>query len=141
MSDCPGARAGIVLASGVEFAIGPRTGRKVDVSVYFAGRKPEPNGVVRVPPDIVIEVSSPESRDKRRDRIEKMDDYAAFGVRWYWLGDPQWRTFEIWELGGDGRYVRACAAIGGRVDPAPGCEGLALDLDELWAKVDELIAQ
>ena len=134
------ARGGFGVASGVKFAIDERTGRKTDGSVYFAGRKPEPYGLVRVPPDIAIEVISPEARDERRDRIEKFDDYAAFGVRWYWLVDPQWRTFEIWELGADGRYVRACGAIGGKIDPVSGCDGLALDVDALWEEVDRLIA-
>lgn len=133
------ARGGFGVASGVKFAIDRRTGRKTDGSVYFAGRKPEPYGLVRVPPDIAIEVISYETRDERRDRIEKFDDYAAFGVRWYWLVDPQLRTFEIWELGADGRYVRACGAIGGKIDPVPGCDGLALDVDALWEEVDRLL--
>ena len=111
-----------------------------DVNAYLAGRKPEARGAVRVPPDVAIEIVSPEPRDERRDRVEKPDDYAAFGVRWYWLVDPELRSFEIWELGADGRYVRACGAIGGKIDPVPGCDGLALDVDALWAEVDRLLA-
>jgi hypothetical protein len=36
--------------------------------------------------------------------------------------------------------VRACGAIGGKIDPVPGCDGLAIDVDALWAEVDRLIA-
>jgi len=71
------------------------------------------------------------------DRIEKPDDYAGFRVRFYWIVDPALRTFEVLELGPDGRYVRAVAASAGSV-AIPGCEGLVLPLDQLWAKVDQL---
>ncbi|HEX8724306.1 MAG TPA: Uma2 family endonuclease [Gemmatimonadaceae bacterium] len=134
-------RGGMVFASGLKLAVRPRSGRLADVTAYLTGRKPEAYGAVRVPPDIAIEIISRDPRHERRDRVEKPDDYAAFGVRWYWLVDPELRSFEIRELGADGRYVRACGAGGGKIDPVPGCEGLALDLDELWARVDELIAQ
>lgn len=42
VSDCPGGVPRIVLASGVKFVIGPRTGRRADGSIYFAGGQPEP---------------------------------------------------------------------------------------------------
>ena len=85
----------------------------------------------------MIEVLSEGQRDARRDRIDKPDEYAAFGVRYYWLFDPVGRTLEVFELGEDSRYVRALAAATGKVN-APGCEGLVLDLDELWAEIDRL---
>ena len=93
---------------------------------------------MRRPPDVMIEVVSPSPRDVRRDRLEKRAEYAAFGVRWYWLLDPATRTLEIYELGSDGRYVWVLGAEGGRLDAISGCEGLVLDLDELWAEIDSL---
>jgi Uma2 family endonuclease len=131
---------GFVFGSGIKLAVRAQTGRLPDVVCYAAGRRPEPRGLVTVPPDIVIEVVSPTPRDERRDRIEKPDDYAAFGVRYYWLVDPDYRSFEVWELGSDARYVRAVAGVTGKVDRIPGCEGLVVDLDVLWAEVDRLDA-
>jgi Uma2 family endonuclease len=130
-------RGGVVGGSEAKFAVRATRGRKPDVTV-FVSRKPPRRGVVRVPPDIAVEVVSPTPRDARRDRIEKMDEYAAFGVRFYWLLDPQERTFEVYELAESGRYSRALGAADGTVKSIPGCEGLTVDLDALWKLVDSL---
>lgn len=92
---------------------------------------------MRVPPDIVVEVVSPSPRDERRDRIEKMDEYAAFGVRFYWLFDPSIQSLEIFGLTGS-RYARAARATEGALHHVPGCEGLTIDLDEIWDEISEL---
>jgi Uma2 family endonuclease len=93
---------------------------------------------VRRAPDVMIEVVSPRPRDVHRDRIEKLRDYATFGVRWYWLLDPATRMLEIFELGPDGRYAWTQGAAEGRLDAVPGCEGLVLDLGDLWTELDRL---
>jgi Uma2 family endonuclease len=94
--------------------------------------------VIRIPPDIAIEVLSPSARDSRRDRVEKPDEYAAFGICWYWLVDPEARSLEIHELGADGHYRQRVVQSVGIVHDVPGCPGLALDLDAMWTKADEL---
>lgn len=133
-------RGGFVFGSEGKFAVAPRRGRKPDVTVFLPGSpKPPARGLVRTPPDIAIEVVSPTPRDGRRDRIEKAREYAAFGVKWYWLVDPALRSLEIYELGADARYVRAVGEDHGRV-AIPGCEGLTLDLDAMWAEGDRLEA-
>ena len=53
------------------------------------------------------------------------------------LLDPELQTLEILELGTDGRYVHALDASAGRLEPIPGCEGLAIDL-ALWREAAEL---
>lgn len=133
------ARGARVAGSGAKFAVAPRLGRMPDVTVYFASSAPPPaRGLLFAPPDVAVEVVSATPRDVRRDRIEKLAEYAAFGVRWYWIVDPQLRTFEVLELGHDGRYVHALAADRGVVAEVPGCAGMSVDLDDLWAEVDSL---
>jgi Uma2 family endonuclease len=131
-------RGGRAFGSELRYAVSARRGRKPDVSAWFPGRAVPARGAVPAPPDVAVEVVSRRPEDSRRDRIEKPIEYAVFGIRWYWLLDPEARTLEIFELGTDGRYVRALGATAGVVSPVPGCEGLALDLDTLWAEIDEL---
>lgn len=132
-------RRGFVLSSEAKYALTSRRGRKPDISVFFTrDRKLPRRGAVHVPPDLAVEVASPRPRDRRRDRIEKLREYAAFGVRWYWLVDPEARTLEILELGVNGHYVHALDADDGVVE-VPGCEGLSLDLDALWREIDDLV--
>lgn len=133
-------RGGFIATSDARFAVSPRQGRKPDLSVYLHGRKPPAHGLVTLPPDIMVEVVSPRPSDARRDRIEKMNEYAAFAVRYYWLVDPALRSLEIFELGADGRYARSLGATHGVITDVPGCEGLTLDLNALWAEADRLEA-
>ena len=129
----------IVIGSEAKYALSSSRGRKPDISVYLSrARKLPRHGASRMAPDIMVEVVSSRPRDRRRDRIEKLREYAAFGVRWYWLVDPEARSIEILRLGDDGRYVHALDADEGIVE-VPGCEGLMLDLDALWREIDEVV--
>jgi Uma2 family endonuclease len=132
-------RSGWVFGSDAKYAVRTNRGRKPDVAVYLNadGTRLPRYGVVRVPPDIAVEVVSPTPRDERRDRIEKMDEYAAFGVRFYWIVDPGLQSLEIFELAG-GHYARTARATEGRMESVPGCAGLTLDLDELWDDLSRL---
>ncbi len=130
-------RDGFVFASGLKLAVRKDTGRLADVVCYTRGRKPN-EGLVRTPPDIVVEVISPRPRDARRDRVVKSADYAAFGVKQYWLVDPKLRTFEIWELDSKRRYVRLAAATSGKIHRLRSLAGLVIDVDALWAECERL---
>jgi Uma2 family endonuclease len=57
---------------------------------------------VNGPPDLIIEVLSPESQS--RDRREKFLEYEAAAVREYWLVDPMSETVEIYVLGKSKKY-------------------------------------
>jgi Uma2 family endonuclease len=79
-------------------------------------------------PDLVVELISPSS--VVRDRYEKKDLYARFGVKEYWIGDPANRTIEILSLK-EGRFeVSASAAGGGKLASAV-VAGLEFDLAEI----------
>jgi Uma2 family endonuclease len=126
------ARRGFVLGSETKLAISATRGRKPDALVYLGTRLR--SGLPS--PDIVIEVITATPRDRQRDRVTKKHDYATLGVGQYWLVDPEARTFEILALQADGRFLEVLAAAEGS-HAVPGCDGLRLDLDALWAEIDQ----
>jgi Uma2 family endonuclease len=130
---------GFVIGSDAKMVISPRRGRKPDLIVFLPGSAPPPrHGPLRAPPDIVAEVVTPTPRDERRDRIDKMGEYAEFGVRQYWLLDPALGSFEVFALTPAGTYARLLAASEGKIEGIPGCEGLCIDLDALWHELARL---
>ena len=45
------------------------------------------------PPDLLVEILSP--HNSRRDRVDKLDLYAQYGVAEYWIVDPVERQFDF----------------------------------------------
>lgn len=127
---------GWIFGSDAKYSVRPNRGRKPDLTIYL-NQTPAGVGLRRVPPDIAVEVISPTPRDERRDRIEKTDEYAAFGIRYYWIIDLRLQSLEVFELV-DGRYARAARATEGAMTNVPGCAGLSIDLAALWQKLSEL---
>jgi Uma2 family endonuclease len=133
-------KGGVVGGSRLKYILRPGYGRKPDISIILPGQKwPRARGAFRKPAGVMIEILSIRPCDIRRDRIDKFAEYAAFGLRYYWILDPTVRTFEIYELDSNGRYVRALGAAEGKIENVPGCEGLVLDLDGLWFALDRFI--
>jgi Uma2 family endonuclease len=48
------------------------------------------------PPDLIVEIVSPSTA--RRDRVDKLNAYAAFGVAHYWILDPEDKTVLAYSL-------------------------------------------
>ncbi|MGH9942187.1 MAG: Uma2 family endonuclease [Pyrinomonadaceae bacterium] len=49
-------------------------------------------------PELAVEVVSPGAENARRDRVMKRQAYGKFGVREYWIADPDNQTLEIYRL-------------------------------------------
>ena len=81
-------------------------------------------------PELVVEVISPSS--VIRDRIEKKNIYESFGVKEYWLIDPQNEEMEIYILENK-RYelLSAATRTEGELKSAI-FEELKLDLEEIF---------
>lgn len=76
----------------------------------------DPDIPIRIPPDIAVEVLSPST--EATDRGKKMQAFARFGVREYWLIDPKNETVEVYELVGDSYRLAQTASAGDEVRSA-----------------------
>ena len=81
--------------AGVCVETDPDTVRGPDVSYYSISRVPNrPQGYNRIPPDIVVEVLSP--NDRRRAIQEKISEYITAGTTLVWVVDPVARTVMVY---------------------------------------------
>jgi Uma2 family endonuclease len=83
------------------------------------------------PADLVIEVTSPESRS--RDRGEKFAEYEQGGVREYWLIDAERGRADFYQLAHDGTYKLIVPDEQGIYRSAV-LAGLWLKVDWLWQR-------
>jgi Uma2 family endonuclease len=74
----------------------PLTTRIPDISVFDIATMVEKDGYMHSPPQLAIEVLSPSNR--RREREEKLGDYARMGVPEVWVISPEGRTVEVLQL-------------------------------------------
>jgi Uma2 family endonuclease len=86
---------------------------------------------VEGPPDLVVEVVSPSTAS--RDRGMKLDRYRHYGVREYWVIDPDGCTMEVWDLARDARQPTVHGPPETvRWTPEKGGATLVIDLAELF---------
>jgi Uma2 family endonuclease len=118
---------GIILAEDEAFA--------PDVVWYSAERLAhyrQPNGKFSGPPDLVVEVLSPGTKNVKRDRQIKPARYAYWGMREYWLVDRFARQVEVFRLDGE-TYTRADALAVSDSLTSPILPGFACPVGELFA--------
>ncbi len=108
-----------------------------DLAGWKKERMPElPSGhVFTVVPDWICEVVSRTS--ERRDRVEKLNIYSRFQVRYYWLITPELRSLEAFRLGDNNAWaLLGVFADNAKVRVAP-FEAVEIDLSTLWAGTSE----
>ncbi len=80
-------------------------------------------------PDWICEILSPST--EARDRTDKLDIYAAAGVRWAWLVNPALETLEILRLT-EGRWLLENTHRGSACVRAKPFDAIELPLADLW---------
>ena len=83
---------------------------------------------IRVPPDLAVEVLSPSTA--ATDRGKKMQMYARYGVREYWLVDPDVKTIEVYWLA-ENAYALAQSASGSETAQSTVLQDFSVDADIL----------
>lgn len=122
-------KRGRVFASRVAFRLNEENSPEPDVA--FVQRKRGhliEKGRVAGPPDLAIEVVSPDSIE--RDYKDKRGLYEQAGVAEYWIVDPLEQKVTLLRLGADARY-REIRPRGGRLSSAV-LRGFWLRVEWLW---------
>jgi Uma2 family endonuclease len=91
----------------------PLTSRVPDLAVFDLTTLIEQDGYIHSAPQLLVEVLSP--ANNRREREEKLADYATIGVPEVWVVSPEARTVEVLYL--EGGYLRSHAPIDGTLSP------------------------
>lgn len=99
-----------------------------DVSVYAAGRLTGVPPRLELPPDLIIEVLSDSTRGL--DMVTKRHDYERFGVREYWVIDPETLAVHAWHTLGEGASMQEARPVGSTLASGR-IRGFVLNLNEL----------
>lgn len=106
------------------------TVRRPDIFYFSAARMHLVTpAAVKGPPDLCVEIISPSS--VRTDRVDKLREYAAYGVANYWIIDPTKRTAEAYVLA-DGSYTLTASGKNDETVHFPPFPDLAIPLVKLW---------
>jgi len=103
--------------------------REPDVTFYRTEHLDRLHDQHADPPDLVIEVLSPSTRDV--DLGEKRVEYARAGIPEYWVVDLEDRVIVVHRLGERGYGVSARYGAGERLVPAAALD-VVVEPDDLW---------
>jgi Uma2 family endonuclease len=91
-------KLGKVMGLPIDMVLSPRRVPQPDISFVSNERVHLIQRALMGPADLVAEIISPGGRT--RDRIEKRDLYEQYGVKEYWIIDPEAQTVEVLFLEG-----------------------------------------
>ena len=103
--------------------------RVPDLAVFERATAVEEDGYLHSAPQLVVEVLSP--ANTRRDRQEKLADYASIGVPEAWVFSPEARTVEVLWLE-DGRFRCVQVLAGEGVLTPRHFPNLHVDIARIW---------
>lgn len=104
-----GSTAGQAVPAPMPVRLFADTIREPDIGFYTTAHLDRLHGEIAAPPDLAVEVLSPDRRSLKRDRVEKRAEYALSGIPEYWIVDPNARDVLVLRLDAD---ARAYAEVG-----------------------------
>jgi Uma2 family endonuclease len=122
---------GIAMSAPMDVVLSDDTVVQPDVLYVTKSRVDIVKQRVEGPPDLVIEIISGTAR---RDRVEKLELYARFGVAEYWIVDPQAQHIEFL-TNEAGRFVVQSPA-NDRYQ-SPGLPEVEIELSRFWREISE----
>jgi Uma2 family endonuclease len=121
----------VMVEVGYRLTTDPDTVRATDVSFVATDRLPPgglPRGFIPGPPDLAVEVISPEDSASEVDAT--VQEYLAHGVRLVLVVQPRTRTVTAYRPDGNARVLRSGDSIEGQ-DVLP---GVSLPVDEIVSR-------
>jgi Uma2 family endonuclease len=106
----------------------PLTSRVPDLAVFEAATMIEQDGYIHSAPQLVVEVLSP--ANTRREREEKLGDYASIGVPEVWVVSPEGGTVDVLYLA-DG-YLRSAQVLREGVLTPKHFPGVQIEVARIW---------
>ncbi len=123
---------GQVVGAGTGFHIAhdPDTVRAPDVAFVAADRlpSPEPKGFFPGPPDLAVEVVSPDDRDSEVQA--KVKSWLDAGCQIVWLVDPRRQTVQVFQSRSEARVL----GLSDRLSGEPLLPGFSLAVAEIFTK-------
>lgn len=101
-----------------------------DVCVICDSTKLDKRGCIGAP-DIVVEILSPSTQKK--DLEYKFDIYEEYGVREYWVVDPEKRSFLKYVLNSEGKFIMGIPYDGGAHFISDILPGFKINVDEFFS--------
>ena len=106
----------------------PLTTRVPDLAVFQADTIVEQDGYIHSAPQLVVEVLSP--ANNRREREEKLADYASLGVPEAWVVSPEGLTVEVLHLKED--QLRTTDVLKAGLLKPVHFPGVQIDIARIW---------
>ena len=106
----------------------PLTSRVPDLAVFKSDTIVERDGYIHSAPQLVVEVLSP--ANTRREREEKIGEYASIGVPEVWVVSPEGGTVEILYLA-EG-YLRSAQVMREGVLTSRHFPGVQVEIARIW---------
>ncbi len=121
---------GKVVAGPIDMVLSPHRVVQPDVVFIVKERLKIIGRVIDGPVDLAVEVISLGNRN--RDRIEKRDLYEQYGVREYWIVDPEAQTLEVLHLDKSGRYELVMRCTPGQIARSRLVPGVEVPVEEVF---------
>jgi len=130
------ASGGLALPTPIDVVFNEFNAVQPDILFFQASRRNlvSLREVIRVPPDIVIEILSPSTA--RHDRGKKLQAYLRFGVPEYWIVDPQLKKITVLALQQAKYHVHGEFKPGQKATSVL-LKGFELDVSEVLAGLDQ----
>jgi Uma2 family endonuclease len=122
-------KLGKVVTSPIDMVLSPHRVTQPDIVFIARERLGIVGRVINGPVDLAVEIISLGNRN--RDRIEKRDLYEQYGVKEYWIIDPEAQTIEVLHLEKD-RYQLLMRSKPGEIAMSRLLEGFECEVNSLF---------